>query len=154
MKNTDKRATTNAVNVCSMPMPLKDVLRDICDDAIRASNNLRNDSHAKVLDAIYGYPVDSRLPDYIKNKITEIKANVLLMRKHDYTRDAMYYDLGDLAAICTVAIRREEQAETVRSVRAFFQYMVNHAEEVVIRLEANPAQKKMLEAFQEFLRMP
>lgn len=154
MKNTDKCATPNAVNVCSMPMPLKDVLFNILNDAIMAYFELINDYHAKVMDRIYEYPVDSRVPEHIQNMIRKIKDNILLMRKHDYTRTEMRHALVDLADACSVAIRQEEHAEKVHSFKALFNGLADRAEEVVNWVEANPDQQEILHDFEKFLRMP
>lgn len=107
--NTNKR---NDVHTgCSQPTSLKDILQNIHDDALLDAFHLMDDSHAKVMDHIYDYPVMDQFPEHIRNMLEDIKGNVHLMRKHDYTRDAMRSDLCKLATACAEAIKKEEHRE-------------------------------------------
>lgn len=118
---------------------LKEVLQLILRDVQRAQNILSTTDSTKtirrVLEEMYGYKVDSRVPHNIRNIIEDIRGSVHAMHMHDFTRKGMCDMLGKLIVALEGAIAEEEHAEHVESIRSALMVLFEHADEITTWLE-------------------
>lgn len=116
-------------------MPMKEVYQMMSDDFVNAHNGLVTADSSKairhILQEIYEYRVDNRVPENIRHMVEDIKGNVRALHMNDYTRSAMCSDLETLVCALNDAIYEEEKEELVEEARNFFWFMSKHAEEFV-----------------------